>query len=105
MRIMRELRVTDGARRLYTCATAGPVEEIMALSKMTLLLAAVLLWSCSPGRAPAPSPATPAPQKNVFDPLTRDLDRARGAQTSVDQNSAATRDAIDAAERGESAPR
>ena len=77
----------------------------MSLSKMTLPLAAVLLCSCSPGRAPAPAPAPAAPQKNVLDPLTRDLDRARAAQESVDGGSAATRNAIDAAERGDSPPR
>jgi hypothetical protein len=73
----------------------------MALSKMSLpLLPAVLLLSaCSPASTPTPTPA--APQKNVFDPLTHDLDRARDVQKSVDQNSAATRNTVDAAERGD----
>jgi hypothetical protein len=67
----------------------------MALSKISMrLLPALLLWSCSP-RTPPP------PQKNIFEPLTRDLDRARDVQNSVDQHAAATRDSVDSAERGD----
>jgi hypothetical protein len=73
----------------------------MALSKISMrLLPALLLWSCSP-RTPPPTPTPPPPQKNIFEPLTRDLDRARDVQNSVDQHAAATRDSVDSAERGD----
>jgi len=73
----------------------------MAFSKISVrLLPAVLLWSCSQ-RTPLPTPPPPPPQKNIFEPLTQDLDRARDVQNSVDQNAAATRNTVDAAERGD----
>jgi hypothetical protein len=43
----------------------------------------------------------PPPSKTVFDPLTQQLDRARDVQTTVDQNTAATRTAVDSEERGD----
>ena len=43
----------------------------------------------------------PPPKKTVFEPLTQQLDRARGVQATVDQNTEATRNAVDSQERGD----
>jgi len=43
----------------------------------------------------------PPPSKTVFDPLTQQLDRAHGVQTTVDRNTEATRTAVDSEERGD----
>ncbi len=47
---------------------------------------------------------TPPPQKTVFDPLTRQVDRAKDVQNTVDQQAAQTRDKIDSEERGDPHP-
>ncbi len=46
----------------------------------------------------------PPPKKNVFDPLTQQLDRARDVQKAVDQNADKTRAAVDSQERGDGSP-
>jgi len=71
----------------------------MGSSKIsTVMLAVSLLLGCSAKTDPPPAP----PQKTVFDPLTQQLDKAKGVQTTVDQNSNATRQAVDSEERGDS---
>ncbi len=68
----------------------------MSLLKVsTLSLSVLFILSCSD---------PPPPKKTVFDPLTHQLDRARDVQNTVDANSAATRKAVDAQERGDSNP-
>lgn len=65
----------------------------------TLSLALSLLHGCSSGQPPEPPP-----KKNVFDPLTQQLDRARDVQKAVDQNADKTRAAVDSQERGDGSP-
>ena len=48
----------------------------------------------------APEPPPP-PKKNVFDPLTQQMDKARAVQQNVDEAAEKTRKAIDNQERGE----
>jgi len=50
-----------------------------------------------------PPPPTPPP-KTVFDPLTHDLDRAHDVQRTVDENTDATRKAVQAQENGDPSP-
>jgi len=70
----------------------------MGLLKVTTLSLAVLFTlGCT-------SADPPPPQKTVFDPLTQQLDRARDVQNTVDAQAQAARKAIDAQERGDSAP-
>jgi hypothetical protein len=54
----------------------------------------LLIAGCS-----APEP--PPPTKTVFDPLTRQIDKAREVQQTVDENAARTRKEIDKQERGD----
>jgi hypothetical protein len=68
----------------------------MRIPMSGLLLLSVSLAACSPNHAPAPPP----PEKTVFDPLTRQLERAKQVQSTVDQNSEETRRKIEAAESG-----
>jgi hypothetical protein len=71
----------------------------MGLQKISTMAVAVLFTaSCS---APAPPPP---PAKTVFDPLTHDLDRAREVQKTVDENTDATRKAVQAQENGDPTP-
>ena len=49
------------------------------------------------------SSETPAP-KTVFDPLTQDLNRARGVQETVDENTEKSRRAVQAQENGDATP-
>jgi hypothetical protein len=76
----------------------------------TLVAAVLFILGCSPASPPTPT-AAPAPvrdpsppAKTVFEPLTRDLDRARAVQPTVDANTEATRRALDAQERGDNPP-
>lgn len=62
------------------------------------LLGAALLAGCSREEPPPPAP----PSQTVFDPMTQTMDRARAVQGTVDAQSQATRQAVEAAEGGES---
>jgi hypothetical protein len=73
------------------------------LERWTLLLAVLFIQACSSEQPPNPPPG-PAPAKTVFDPLTQQMDKARGVQSTVDQGAANTQKAIDAQERGDSSP-
>ncbi len=44
----------------------------------------------------------PPPKKNVFDPLTQQMDKARDVQKTVDEEAEKARQAIDNQERGDS---
>jgi hypothetical protein len=70
------------------------------LKLSTLTLAVLFIQGCSPAQPPEPRP----PAKTVFDPLTQQLDRARSVQKTVDQNTDATRKAVDTQERGDTSP-
>ena len=50
------------------------------------------------------SPEPPPPKKNVFDPLTQQIDKARDVQKTVDENAERARKAIDSQERGDPTP-
>jgi hypothetical protein len=62
----------------------------------TISLSVLFIVSCA-------SPEPP-PQKTVFDPLTQQLDRARDVQKTVNAQAEATSKAVDAQERGDTAP-
>jgi hypothetical protein len=69
----------------------------MGLFKVTTMSLSVLfIVSCA-----APEPP---PQKTVFDPLTQQLDRARDVQKTVNAQAEAASKAVDAQERGDTAP-
>ena len=61
---------------------------------MTMSLSVLFITGCA-----APDP--PPPKKTVFDPLTKQLDRARDVQNTVNANADAVRKAADAQERGD----
>ena len=61
----------------------------------TTALVVLFIASCS-------APPPPPPKKNVFDPLTQQLDKARDVQKTVDEEAEKNRKAIDDQERGES---
>jgi hypothetical protein len=71
---------------------------VLKLSTLTVVVSFTL--GCSPAQPPDPPP----PAKTVFDPLTQQLDRARDVQKTVDQNTDATRKAVDTQERGDTSP-
>jgi hypothetical protein len=50
------------------------------------------------------SPDPPPPAKTVFDPLTRQVDRAREVQKTVDENAEKTRKEIENQERADNRP-
>jgi PBP1b-binding outer membrane lipoprotein LpoB len=64
----------------------------------TTALSILFIASCSS------PPDPPPPKKNVFDPLTQQMDKARDVQKTVDEEAEKTRKAIDDQERG-AAPR
>jgi hypothetical protein len=66
------------------------------LRVLTMSLSVLFIMSCA-------SPEPP-PKKTVFDPLTQQLDRAREVQKAADANADATRKAVEAQERGDTAP-
>ena len=43
----------------------------------------------------------PPPVKSAFDPMTQQLNKARGVQATIDQSADKTRKAIDSQERGD----
>jgi hypothetical protein len=62
------------------------------LQGSTACLAVFLMVGCSD---------PPPPKKTVFDPLTQQEGRASEVQATVDQNTEATRNAVDSQERGD----
>ncbi len=77
---------------------------MLKLSTVALPLSFILGCSSHGGAPPAPAPADAAPPKTVFDPLTQQLERARGVQNTVDRNTGDTRKAVDNQERGDNPP-
>jgi hypothetical protein len=74
---------------------AGNSEVHMGLLKVsTMALPVMFILNCSASEPPPP-------KTNVFDPLTKQLDRARDVQNTVNENADATRKALDAQERGD----
>ena len=71
------------------------------LKLSSLALAVLFIIGCAPKHDPDPPPP---PAKTVFDPLTQNLDKARGVQQAADANADATRKAVDSQERGDSTP-
>jgi hypothetical protein len=67
----------------------------------TTALSVSFIAACSPP-TPPPPPPPPPPATSVFDPLTQQVERARGVQKTVDEQADRTRKAIDAEERGDS---
>jgi hypothetical protein len=72
------------------------------LKSSTASLSVLFILGCSSGQSADTPP--PPPQKTVFDPLTRQLDRARDVQNKVDQNTDNTRKAVENQERGDAPP-
>ena len=60
----------------------------------TMALSVLFIAACS-------SPEPPPPAKTVFDPLTRQVDRAREVQKTVDENAEKTRKQIETQESGD----
>jgi hypothetical protein len=71
-----------------------------ALDASTMLLAVLFIQGCSSSVEPSNTPPAP-PQKTVFDPLTQQMEKARGVQKTVDQQAESTRNGIDSQERGD----
>jgi hypothetical protein len=71
-----------------------------ALDASTMLLAVLFIQGCSSSVAPPDTPPPP-PRKTVFDPLTQQMEKARGVQKTVDQQAESTRNSIDSQERGD----
>lgn len=70
------------------------------LKFLTPSLALLFIQACS--QAPSPEPPEP-PAKTVFDPLTQQLDKAKGVRKTVEQNAENTKKALDSQERGDTA--
>ena len=66
----------------------------------TVLLAGLCIVGCSSGQSPEPPP----PAKNVFDPMTQQIGRAREVQGTVDANADATRKSVEKQESGDNPP-
>lgn len=71
------------------------------LAASTLMLAVLFNQGCSAAHHP-PDARDAAPARTAFDPVTRDIDKARAVQGTVDAQAAAARRALDAQERGDS---
>jgi membrane-bound lytic murein transglycosylase B len=75
-----------------------------------VLSAALCAVACSSAESPAADSAAPVkaqaetPAPTVFDPLTQQIDRAREVQGTVDRQADATRQSVEAAERGDTPP-
>jgi hypothetical protein len=63
---------------------------------LTISLSVLFIVSCGSEEPP--------PKKTVFEPLLQTEQRAREVQKTVDVNADATRKAVDAQERGDTAP-
>jgi hypothetical protein len=63
----------------------------------TMALSVMFIFGCS-------SPEPPPPAKTVFEPLTRDMERAREVQKTVDDQADKTRKEIENQERGDNRP-
>jgi hypothetical protein len=74
--------------------------QMGALDASNMLLAVLFIQGCSSSVQPPDTPPAP-PQKTVFDPLTQQMDKARGVQKTVDQQAESTRNSIDSQERGD----
>jgi len=64
----------------------------------TMALSVLFTAACS-----SPEPPQP-PAKTVFDPMTRQVDRAREVQKTVDENAEKTRKEIEQQEHGDNRP-
>jgi hypothetical protein len=71
------------------------------LDASTVLLVVMFIQGCSSSGEPPDTPRAP-PEKTVFDPLTQDLNKARGVQNTVDDQAERTRNNVDSQERGDS---
>ena len=80
---------------MYYRAGASEV-HMSCLRVLTMSLSVLFIVSCA-------SPEPPPPKTTVFDPLTQQLDRAREVQKAADANADATRKAVEAQERGDTA--
>jgi outer membrane murein-binding lipoprotein Lpp len=72
------------------------------LDASTMLLAVLFIQGCSSAVQPPDASAPPPPTKTVFDPLTQDLQKARGVQKTVEEQAARAGNGIDSQERGDS---
>jgi len=76
----------------------------------TVSVAVSFILGCSPAHHTdppgngAPPADAPPPAKTVFDPLTKQLDRARDVQNTVNQNTENSRKALENQERGDNPP-
>ncbi len=67
-------------------------------SSLLLVALAVVLTACGSAQPP-PQEQKPQRKPTVFDPLTGTIDRAKGVQQTVDEQAAAQRKKIEAAEK------
>jgi hypothetical protein len=74
--------------------------QMDALDASTMLLAVLFIQGCSSSVEPPDTPPAP-PRKTVFDPLTQQMEKARGVQKAVDRQADSTRNSIDSQERGD----
>jgi hypothetical protein len=74
--------------------------QMDALDASTMLLAVLFIQGCSSSVEPPDTPPAP-PRKTVFDPLTQQMEKARGVQKTVDRQADSTRNSIDSQERGD----
>jgi hypothetical protein len=82
---------------LHTQAPSGPQNlrvHMGYVKRLTTTLVVMFTVGCSSSQPPPPA-------KTVFDPLTRELDKAREVQKNVDENAERTRQAIDNQARGD----
>ena len=67
-------------------------------ASLSLVALAVVLTACGSAEPP-PEVQKPQRKETVFDPLTSTIDRAKGVQQTVDDQAAAERKRIEAAEK------